>query len=92
MEKLTAMQELISKLQDSKKRIADRWNYPTGEKVSIAIEAINKALDQSILFATELLEKEKQQHYDTFVAGSKRGEGEMPFNAEQYYSQTFKQQ
>jgi len=39
--------------------------------------------------ATELLTKEREQHYDTFVAGSERGTKEIPFNAEQYFDQTY---
>jgi len=37
------------------------------------------------------MEAEKQQIYDAFVAGSERGAGEIPFNAEQYYTQTYNQ-
>ena len=34
-------------------------------------------------------EKEMHQIFDAFVAGDERGTGEIPFNAEQYYTQTF---
>lgn len=40
--------------------------------------------------AKSFLEKEKEQIYEAFVAGSERGCGDVPFNCEQYYSQTFK--
>ncbi len=36
-----------------------------------------------------LLEKEKEQIFDAFVAGDERGTGEIPFNCEQYYNQTY---
>ena len=36
------------------------------------------------------LNNEREEILNTFVAGSERGTNEIPFNAEQYYSQTFK--
>lgn len=41
--------------------------------------------------AIELLNKERQQHLETFVAGAESGLKDRPFNAEQYFEQTFKQ-
>jgi hypothetical protein len=35
-------------------------------------------------------EMEKEQIKEAFVAGDERGTGEIPFNCEQYYQQTFK--
>jgi hypothetical protein len=32
---------------------------------------------------------EKKQIIDAFVAGDERGTGEIPFNCEQYYNQTY---
>ena len=32
---------------------------------------------------------EKEQIIDAFVAGDERGTGEIPFNCEQYYNQTY---
>lgn len=40
--------------------------------------------------ATELLIKEKEQILNAFVAGDERGIGDIPYNAEQYYTQTYK--
>lgn len=41
------------------------------------------------------IKKAKQMHkeeiLDAFVAGDERGTGEIPFNCEQYYNQTFEQ-
>ena len=34
-------------------------------------------------------EMEKQQIEDAFVAGDERGTKDIPFNAEQYYTQTY---
>lgn len=36
------------------------------------------------------LEEEQEQIETAFKAGTIRGEGDIPFNCEQYYSQTFK--
>lgn len=35
------------------------------------------------------LELEREQIKDAFVSGSLRGKGEIPFNCEQFYSQTY---
>lgn len=42
--------------------------------------------------ATKLLEKEREQILNAFVAGDERGTKDIPFNAEQYYSQTYNQE
>ncbi len=46
-------------------------------------------LDNILSKATSLLPKERQDIQDSFVAGSERGTGEIPFNCEQYFNQTF---
>jgi len=38
-----------------------------------------------------LIPKERQIIEDAFVAGDERGTGEIPFNAEQYFTQNFNQ-
>jgi len=45
-------------------------------------EALNKFKD--------LLVEEREQIYEAFVAGDNRGNVDIPFNCEQYYSQTYK--
>ena len=40
--------------------------------------------------AIELLAKEREQIENAFVAGDERGTKDIPFNAEQYFTQTFK--
>ena len=37
----------------------------------------------------QVKEMEKQQIEDAFVAGDERGTKDIPFNAEQYYTQTY---
>lgn len=37
----------------------------------------------------DFLEKEKEQILQAFLAGDERGTGNIPFNCEQYYAQTF---
>ena len=37
----------------------------------------------------QIKEVEYEQIMDAFVAGDERGTGEIPFNAEQYYTQTY---
>jgi hypothetical protein len=39
--------------------------------------------------AESLLPEERKAIEDAFVAGDERGTGDIPFNAEQYFSQTF---
>jgi hypothetical protein len=45
----------------------------------LLVDAINKAK-----------ELHKEQILEAFVSGDERGTGEIPFNAEQYFNQTFK--
>lgn len=46
-------------------------------------------INQTLIDAT--LKKERESIYAAFVAGDNREKGEVPFNAEQYFNQTFKQ-
>jgi hypothetical protein len=76
MEK-TAMMELIEWMK--------KFKYADG------ISPIAQGAFEIMEFkATELLEKEKNQIVESFVAGSERGTKDNPFNAEQYFIQTFK--
>lgn len=46
---------------------------------------------QQIIDITNLaLQMEREQIEEAFVAGDERGTNDIPFNAEQYYTQTFK--
>lgn len=40
--------------------------------------------------SNKALQMEREQIIDAFVAGDERGTNDIPFNAEQYYTQTFK--
>lgn len=55
-------------------------DYNNGVEVSVKVffNMLKKAQD-----------KEKEQIYNAFVAGSKRGTEEIPFNCEQYFTQTY---
>ncbi len=47
-----------------------------------------KIIVSALIF--NMLEEEKEQIYNSFIAGATRGTDNVPFNCEQYYSQTFK--
>ena len=47
------------------------------------------AVNTTIEMAKSKLLKEREQIYNAFVAGDERGTKDIPFNCEQYYSQTF---
>lgn len=53
-----------------------------------------RILSDEIFNFENVLKKAKEMHKkqieNAFVAGDERGTKEIPFNAEQYYSQTFK--
>ncbi len=75
----TAMQELID-------YVNNRPLTQTGEKSFAQVIPYGEVVN----LAKELIEKEKEQILNAFVAGDERGTKEIPFNCEQYYSQTFK--
>ena len=61
-----------------------------------AVEQLVNYMKENFHLTDEALEKfeeakqmEKEQIFDAFVAGDERGTGEVPFNAEQYYTQTY---
>lgn len=94
MSKLTAMQELIKKLKmfsDNAQQQSADFERENMVMSSFNSGAMASAYKVAILAAEQLLEPERQQHYDTFCAGSERGTGEIPFNCEQYFTQTFTQ-
>lgn len=57
------------------------------------IEQINQDYPEMTWAYKKECEKAKAMHreeiLDAFVAGDERGTGEIPFNCEQYYNQTF---
>lgn len=81
----TAMMILRDKLQYG----CDNLNKKFDGETLIAIKSTFEYLVNTI--NTEMLAIEKQQHLDTFVAGDERGTKDIPFNAEQYFTQTFNQ-
>ena len=50
---------------------------------------VDADLSTVITHIESLLPKERQIIEDAFVAGDERGTGEIPFNAEQYFTQNF---
>lgn len=54
-------------------------------------ESVVATLDRSIQNAESLLPKEREMIMSSFVAGDERGTGDIPFNCEQYFSQTYTQ-
>ena len=77
---MTAMMELIEDLKLQKKSFDLLTNKGYSHRIEYCIEK-----------ATELLAKEKEDIMNAFVAGSERGTKDIPFNAEQYFTQTYKQ-
>lgn len=54
-------------------------------------QLLPKTLSVEQFYVTqEALKKERQQIEEAFVSGDERGANSIPFNAEQYYTQTFK--
>jgi hypothetical protein len=84
MENKTAMQMLRDKLQVVVNELTgvvhgtDQYGYRG------AMENVIKDID------AQMMDIEKEQIYNAFVAGSERGTGEIPFNCEQYFDQTYK--
>ena len=73
----TPLTTLIEQLD---REIDYTWN---GEKnVVLGLMLAKKA-------ATALLPEERKGFCDAFVAGDNRGTGEIPFNAEQWFDQTY---
>ena len=55
-------------------------------------DSVPKEVAQKLFFAkaTSLLPKEREAIENAFVAGSERGTKDIPFNCEQYFTQTYK--
>lgn len=70
----TAIQQLIIELD-----AATRNHFQPTVEVSLVISMLHSKL-----------RIEEEQIKDAFVSGDERGTKDIPFNAEQYYSQTFK--
>jgi len=80
MSKNTAMTDMINYLTRLETLVGNNYSdeikgYITGAKTE----------------ATELLTKEREDIKNAFVAGDERGTKDIPFNAEQYFEQTFNQ-
>lgn len=65
-----------------KKQTAVQWlieNMPEDYRLALPYELVEQAIQM-----------EREQIEEAFVAGDERGTNDIPFNAEQYYTQTFK--
>jgi hypothetical protein len=78
----TPLKTAIDRLKDKKAKYGfDKlWN----------LEQMNE-INKSIALLESLLPDERETILSAFVAGDQRGTNDIPFNAEQYYSQTFDQ-
>lgn len=74
--KQTAVQWLTDRLCEI---LGDKCNELTQEQTLANHYAIKQALQM-----------EREQIEEAFVAGDERGTKDIPFNAEQYYTKTFK--
>jgi len=91
--KLTALQEHIAELTELKnKALVQMKNMGDADKSTEFADGLFAAYSNAIDQAKKKLATERQQHLETFVAGDERGTGNIPFNAEQYFEQTFKTQ
>ena len=83
---MTALQELINKLESFKKELTEKYD---GDPL------VTRGIDMSVNEAKELLEKEKQQIKNSYLDGDGNGCGCYDFltneDAEQYYNETYKQ-
>jgi hypothetical protein len=71
----TAMQELLEFAE-----------YRRSKSVNLHLGAWNMMIEK----IKESLPQEREQIEQAFVAGDERGTKDIPFNAEQYFTQTFK--
>ena len=82
---MTALQELINKLESFKKELTEKYD---GDPL------VTRGIDMSVNEAKELLEKEKQQIKNSYLDGDGNGCGCYDFltneDAEQYYNETYK--
>lgn len=84
MDNKTAMMELRDKLLS----VYEELKESSSEHLLGYSEALkNVANDIDV----QMLKTERQQIEDAFVAGDERGTNNIPFNAEQYYNQTYTQ-
>jgi len=83
MEKKTAMMEVIEKLEADSKFLNGENDAPTDKAVGQYLKTIADDLRENYL------QKEQEQIFLAFVAGDERGTGNIPFNCEQYYAQTY---
>ena len=65
------------------------------EKKQTAVQWLKQICDDRGYFLMQeyfeqALQMERKQIEEAFVAGDERGTKDIPFNAEQYYTQTFK--
>ena len=82
---MTALQELINKLESFKKELTEKYD---GDPL------VTRGIDMSVNEAKELLEKEKQQIKNSYLDSDGNGCGCYDFltneDAEQYYNETYK--
>lgn len=77
----TVMQQLLERIEAT---INNDPANDIGIGQAIGLKLVKASIEN------EWLEAEKEQIWMAFVAGDERGTKEIPFNAEQYYQQTFK--
>ena len=84
---MTALQELINKLESFKKELTEKYD---GDPL------VTRGIDMSVNEAKELLEKEKQQIILSYEQGYQDGRAEHYMSAEfdgaeHYFKETYKQ-
>ena len=86
----TPMEQLRDKLEEQKKSLQemDLLGVLLENELAHKINQINSI--QMIIYKMLLIEKEVI--LEAFIAGDERGTKDIPFDAGQYYNQTFKKQ
>jgi hypothetical protein len=84
----TVLTKIITDLQSKNDRLSKEHDKVKG-KDKTAIFNLMTTNTLTIMNLQKHLASEREQIINAFVAGDKRGTGEVPFNAEQYYSQTY---
>ncbi len=84
----TTLQKVIE-LLDSQMSIVENSKKGKDAKYKFGADAAITNLVMAKITFKGMLQEEREQIENAFVAGSERGTKDIPFNCEQYYSQTF---
>lgn len=84
----TTLQKVIE-LLDSQISVVENSKKGKDAKYKFGADAAITNLVVAKIKFKGMIQEEREQIENAFVAGSERGTKDIPFNCEQYYSQTF---